>query len=193
MSLVSPPSEPKLMTVPVPFGQQIRDVAQQTPANAVDRDVDLGARGGGAARSFQPATCVAITGDPGNVSTSFAALASLRTNRMTFTPRSVRTLPIRRPTADPAAVSSVTNRVRASGGRESCAAPITIRAVNVLISICAPISSGIGSGNGTTELARITASSLQAPGAGKRATLRPSRNPSAGSTLEPIPLTTPAP
>ena len=47
MSLVSPPSEPKLMTVPVPFGQQIRDIAQQTPSNAIDRDVDRGALGGG--------------------------------------------------------------------------------------------------------------------------------------------------
>ena len=124
---------------------------------------------------------------------SFAALASLRTSLMTFTPRSARTLPMRRPTADPAPVSSVTTPVRASGGRESCAARITVSAVIVLISICAPISSGIESGNGTTELAGTTTSSHQAPGAGKKATLRPGFNPRAGSTLAPTSLTTPAP
>src|SRR4029077_7783963 len=54
-------------------------------------------------------------------------------------------------------------------------------------------SYGIESGNGTTELAGTTASSLQAPDAGKKATLRPCFNPRAGSTFAPTSLTTPAP
>ena len=95
--------------------------------------------------------------------------------------------------ADPAPVSSATTAVRASEGRESCAARITVRAVTVLISICAPTSSGMESGNGTTELAGTAASSLQAPDAGKKATLRPCFNPRAGSTWGPTSLTTPAP
>ena len=144
-------------------------------------------------RSFQPAISVAKTGDPGKTGGSLAALASLRTSLMTFTPRSARTLPVRRPTADPAPVSSATTPVRASEGSESCAARITVRAVAVLISICAPTSSGIESGNGTKELAGTTASSLQAPDAGKKATLRPCFNPRAGSTWGPTSLTTPAP
>src|SRR5204863_6128511 len=144
-------------------------------------------------RPFQPATSVAKTGAPGKIPVSFAALASVRTSLMTFTPRSVRTLPMRRPTADPAPVSNVTTPARASGGRESCAARITVRAVSVLIIICAATSSGIESGNETTELAGTTASSLQAPDAGKKATLRPCFNPGAGSTFAPTSLTTPAP
>ena len=70
---------------------------------------------------------------------------------------------------------------------------ITVSAVSVLISICAPTSSGIESGNATTELAGTMASSLLEEDAGKNATLRPSFKPRAGSTLEPISLTTPAP
>ena len=85
---------------------------------------------------------------------------------------------MRRPTADLAPVSSVTTPVRASGGSESFAARITVRAVTVLISICAAPSSEIESGSGTTELADTTISSLQVPAAGKKATLRPSVSPS---------------
>jgi hypothetical protein len=77
---------------------------------------------------------------------SLAALASVRTRLMTFTPRSARTLAVRRPTADPAPASNTTTPVRASGGRESCAVRITASAVSVLISLCAPTSSGIESG-----------------------------------------------
>jgi hypothetical protein len=42
---------------------------------------------------------------------------------------------------------------------------ITVRAVSVLISICAPTSSGIVSGNGTTETGRDH--DFIAPGAGR--------------------------
>ena len=132
-------------------------------------------------RSFQSLASVAKTGDPGNAEASVAAPALLRTSLITLTPRSVRTLLIRRPTADLAPVSSMTTPVRASGGSESCAARITVRAVTVFISICAATSSEIESGSGTTELADTTISSLQVPAAGKKATLRPSLNPRAGS------------
>lgn len=124
---------------------------------------------------------------------SFSAPASLLTNLMTLTPWSVRSLPTSRPTADPAAVRSTTTPECASGGRESCAVRITVRAVAVLISICAPISSGIESGNGVTELAGTMTSSLHEPGAGKNATLRPGLNPRPVSIRAPISLTTPAP
>jgi hypothetical protein len=136
---------------------------------------------------------VAKTGDPGRIPESFSAPASLRTSLMTFTPRSVRTLARSRPTADPAPVSSTTAPVRASGGRESCAVRIAVRAVAVLISICAPISSGIESGKGTTDPAGTMTSSLHEPDAGKNATLRPGRNPRLGSIRAPTSLTTPAP
>ena len=173
MSLVSPPSEPKLMTVPVPSASKSATSPSRRPPTLSIATWILTPSAAALTRSFQLATSVAKIGDPGKIPASFAALASLRTSLMTFTPRSVRTLPVRRPTADPAPVSSVTTPVRASGGSESCAARITVRAVTVLISICAPTSSGIESGNGTTELAGTTTSSLQAPGAGKKATLRP--------------------
>jgi hypothetical protein len=112
---------------------------------------------------------------------------------MTFTSRSVRSLPRSRPTADPAAVRSTTAPARASGGKEACAARITVRAVAVLISICAPISSGIESGNGTTELAGTITSSLHEPEAGKNATLRPGLNPRPVSIRTPTSLKMPAP
>jgi hypothetical protein len=193
MSLVSPPSEPKFMTVPVRSANKSATSPNRRPPTLSIVTWILAPSAAALTRSFQPATSVAKTGDPGKIPVSFAALASLRRSLMTFTPRSVRTLPMRRPTADPAPVSSATTAVRASEGRESCAAPITVRAVTVLISICAPTSSGMESGNGTTELAGTAASSLQAPDAGKKATLRPCFNPRAGSTWGPTSLTTPAP
>jgi hypothetical protein len=69
----------------------------------------------------------------GQESTEFRCASSLRTSLMTFTPRSVRTLPMRRPTADPAPVSSMTTPVRASGGGESCAARITVRSLGAAL------------------------------------------------------------
>ncbi len=153
MSLVSPPSEPKLMTAPVRSASKSATSPNRRPPTLSIATWIVAPSAAAVTRSFQPATCVAKTGDPGMVPVSFAALASLRTSLMTFAPRPVRTLPMRRPTADPAPVSSATTSVHASGGRESCAARITVRAVTVLISIRAPTSSGIESGNGTTELA----------------------------------------
>jgi hypothetical protein len=70
---------------------------------------------------------------------------------------------------------------------------IAVRAVAVLISICAPISSGIESGNGITEPAGTMTSSLHEPGAGKNAALMPGLNPRLGATRAPTSLTTPAP
>jgi len=70
---------------------------------------------------------------------------------------------------------------------------ITVSAVTALIMSCAPTSSGIDSGNGTTAPPGTTTSSLQAPAAGKKATLKPRISPSAGSTLGPTSLMIPAP
>src|SRR4029077_6950207 len=97
------------------------------------------------------------------------------------------------PTADPAAVSSTTTPVRVFGGTELCAVRITVTAVAVLISNCAPISSGIESGNGTTEPAGRITSSRHEPGAGKNATRRPGLSPRPWSTRAPASLMMPAP
>src|SRR5260370_16296093 len=112
---------------------------------------------------------------------------------MTFTPRSVRSLPRSRPTADPAAVSSTTTPARESGGTDSCAVLIAVSAVAVLIRSCAPISSGIVSGNGVTDPTGTTTSSRHEPGAGKNPTLSPCLNPRLLSPRPPTSLTTPAP
>ena len=118
MSLVSPPSEPKLTTVPVPSARSSAMSPSRAPPTLSIATWIFAPSAAALARSFQPATSVAKIGDPGRSPASFSAPASLRTSLMTFTPRSVRSLPRSRPTADPAAVSSTTTPVRASGGTE---------------------------------------------------------------------------
>jgi hypothetical protein len=63
----------------------------------------------------------------------------LRTKRITFAPRSARSSPISRPTAEPAAISSTTTSVRAFAGIDSFAVRVVVSAVAVSISNCEPI------------------------------------------------------
>jgi hypothetical protein len=119
MSLVSPPSEPKLMAVPVHSACKSATSPNRRPPTLSIATWIVAPSAAALTRSFQAASSVAKTGEPGRTEVSLAALASLRTRLMTFTPRSARTLAVRRQTADPAPVSNTTAPVRAPGGRES--------------------------------------------------------------------------
>ncbi len=193
ISLSSPPSEPKFTTVPVPSTNRSATAPNSRPPTLSMATWIWRPPAAPRTRSVQPSVSVANTGEPGTSFASAAAPASLRTSRIGRTPRSIKSLTISRPTADPAAVTTATTSSRASGGTESCAVRSAISAVTVLISICAAIASDTLSGSGTSDPAGTTTCSLHVEPAGKNATRAPGLMPNAGSTSRPTSVTTPAP
>ena len=184
MSLVSPPSEPKLMTVPVRSANRSATSPSRRPPTLSIATWILAPSAAARTRSFQPPASVAKTGDPGKAQASFAALSFASDQSDDLYAPLRQNLADEAPDSGPAPVSSMTTPVRASGGGESCAARITVRAVTVLISICAPTSSGDRvrqRHDRAGRIRRLPRSKRQL--AGKKATLRPSLNPRAGSTV----------
>lgn len=135
-----------------------------------------------------------MTGPPGTLDSSAFALSRVRATRITGMPRSARSHPIRRPTADAAPVcSTVMSFQRSTTAIASSPARMTRQAMAVLMSICAPISSPTSSGSATKDRLGTITASLQAPSTEKNATRCPTGSSSAGSSQSPSASMTPHP
>ena len=128
---------------PGPFSQKISDVAKESPADAVDRDVDVQTLSGCPGAVLPAGSVRREDRQLGRKSGKFlrARFASNQPDDL-HAPVGQK-LAEKPPDSGSAAVSSTTTPGRAFGGTELCAVRIAVTAVAVLISNCAPISSGI--------------------------------------------------